>query len=69
MNMVDLVLTVCLLSNPANCREEHLYFEFSGSLVRCMFMAQPEIAKWSGSHPDKKVVRWECKYPEKDENI
>jgi hypothetical protein len=65
MDVVDLVLTVCLAANAADCREEHLYFESRGDLRQCMFLAQPEIAKWSGQHPHLKVVRWECKYPDK----
>ncbi len=69
MDLVDLVLTVCLISNPQSCHQEHLYFENHGNLLHCAFMAQPEIAKWSGLHPKIKVVKWECKYPSKDKEI
>ena len=66
MDVVDLVLTICLISNPTNCREERLHFENRGSLNNCMFLAPTEIAKWSGEHPKLKVVRWKCDYPSKD---
>ena len=66
MDVIDLVLTVCLLSNPTSCREERLHFENRGSLHNCMFLAPTEIAKWSGDHPKVKVVRWKCDYPTKD---
>jgi hypothetical protein len=69
MNMVELVLTVCLVSNPGTCNEEHLYYESAGNLMHCMFQAQPEIAKWSSQHPKKKVMRWACKFPDKDQDI
>jgi len=69
MNLVDLVLTVCLLANPASCREEHLYFESRGSLVQCMILAPAEIAKWSGSHPALKIVRWTCTFPDGNRKI
>jgi hypothetical protein len=64
MNLVDLILTVCLLAEPTNCRTEHLYFESRGSLVQCMFLAPGEIARWSERHPKLKVVRWKCAYPD-----
>ncbi|TIP68838.1 MAG: hypothetical protein E5X58_48475, partial [Mesorhizobium sp.] len=50
MDMVDLILTVCLIADPSNCRDEHLYFESRGSLVQCMVLAPSEIAKWSQEH-------------------
>ncbi|MDK1389140.1 hypothetical protein QN224_27430 [Sinorhizobium sp. 8-89] len=67
MNLVDLVLTVCMLANPTDCRTEHLYFESRGSLVQCMMLAPSEIAKWSESHPRLKIVRWKCVFPDRDQ--
>ncbi|MER9890822.1 hypothetical protein NKJ40_01785 [Mesorhizobium sp. M0119] len=69
MDMVDLILTVCLSANPGNCRDEHVYFESSGSLFQCMFLAPAEIAKWSQEHPRLKVVRWKCAFPSKERAI
>jgi hypothetical protein len=69
MNMIDLVLTVCLITKPADCRVEHLYFESRGSLSQCMFLAPPEIAKWAGEHPGRRVVRWKCEFPDQGRNI
>jgi hypothetical protein len=68
MELVDLVLTVCLVANPADCHVEHLYFESRGSLTQCMFLAQPEIARWSGEHPALKVVRWKCEHPKREQD-
>lgn len=69
MNVVDLILTVCLISNPGNCRDEHLYFESRGSLVQCMVLAPAEIAKWSQEHATFKVRRWKCAFPTKGQAI
>ena len=69
MDMVDLVLTVCLAANPSSCKEQHLYYESRGSLLLCMVLAPPEIAKWSSEHPAHKVVRWRCAFPGKEKEI
>lgn len=69
MNMVDLVLTVCLIANPGNCRDEHLYFESRGSLTQCLILAPAEIAKWMDEHPGRKVVRWRCAFPDLGRDI
>ncbi|HTO32367.1 MAG TPA: hypothetical protein VL202_14510 [Pararhizobium sp.] len=69
MNLVDLVLTVCELANPASCRSEHLYFESRGTLFQCMMLAPTEIAKWSEGHPGVKIVRWKCIFPDIDREI
>lgn len=69
MDLVDLILTVCLIANPDKCHEEHLYFERRGGLLQCTFLAPPEIAKWTEEHPKLKVVRWKCAFPEKGQAI
>lgn len=69
MDLVDLILTVCVAAHPAECRTEHLYFESRGSLVQCMVLAPPEIAKWSKEHPALKVMRWKCAFPDKGRTL
>lgn len=69
MELINLVLTVCLLADAQNCRVEHLHFESSGSIAQCMFLAPPEIAKWSAQHPALMVVRWRCEYPKLEQDI
>ncbi len=66
MNLVNLIMTVCLANNPSSCRIEQLIFESSGDLRQCMFLAPPEIAKWTEQHPSLNVVRWKCALPGKD---
>ncbi len=50
MSLVELILTVCTLTQPAACEERHLSF----------------IAEWANSHPGRKVVKWRCSYPGND---
>jgi hypothetical protein len=69
MNMVDLILTVCLVANPGSCRDEHLYFESDGQLMHCMFLAPSEIAKWAQDHPAVRVKRWKCAFPNGHQDI
>lgn len=69
VDLVDLVLTVCALGDPTDCRTEHLYFESRGSLVQCMVLAPAEIAKWSEEHPELKVTRWTCTFPDEGREI
>jgi hypothetical protein len=63
MGLVELILTVCTLTQPESCEERHLSFVDEGSLMRCMTQAPPAIAEWAYSHPRRKVVKWRCSYP------
>jgi hypothetical protein len=67
--LVDLILTVCLVSNADQCHDETLTFESRGDLTRCMFLAPIEIAKWTGEHPQFNVVRFRCAYPDEGESL
>ena len=49
--MIEIILTVCAIANPANCEEKHLQFAWNGSIQQCMMAAQPYIAQWIGQHP------------------
>jgi hypothetical protein len=67
MNLVDLIVTVCLLSQPQSCNDRHLLFESQGSLRSCMFQAQFYLARWAGEHPGLKIVRWRCAWPSQED--
>lgn len=64
MNMVDLIVLLCSLANPSVCQERHMLFESHGSLETCMREAQPYLAQWIGEHPDLRVARYRCDWPE-----
>jgi hypothetical protein len=68
VNLVDLIVLVCSLSHPnAPCQEQHLLFESAGSLVACMWEAQPYLARWVGEHPDARIARFRCVWPETED--
>ena len=69
MDLVDLILTVCLISDPSRCHTEHLHFEGRGDLLQCTFLAPPQIAKWTEAHPKFRVARWRCAYPDEEVQI
>ena len=62
--VVDLILTVCMLSDPTSCREERLTYESRGSLAQCMMLSTPYVAQWAGEHPKWTVKSWTCSWPE-----
>ena len=66
MGLVELILTVCTLTQPTSCEERHLSLVDEGSLTQCVTEAQPMIAEWAGSHPGRQVVKWRCSYPESE---
>jgi hypothetical protein len=61
--MMEIILTVCAVANPANCEEKYLLFTFDGSINQCMLGAQPYIAEWIGKHPGWVPTKWSCDYP------
>jgi hypothetical protein len=56
-----LLLSVCLLAQPATCREDRieLSYEASSPFV-CLRNSQSALAKWQGEHPEWHVERWRC---------
>jgi hypothetical protein len=64
MEFAQIILTVCALSNPSNCEDRRLSFEWNGTSQQCG-MAQTAIAAWIGDHPDWTVKKWTCDYPGK----
>ncbi len=44
MGLIELVLTVCAIAQPAACEEQHLQFASSISLAQCAMAAPPYIA-------------------------
>jgi hypothetical protein len=60
--MIELVLSVCLVSNPQSCREEGLIYSAENlAPMQCIVRAQPQMAKWVGEHPGWTVTRWTCR--------
>jgi hypothetical protein len=65
---VALILTVCALANPAECREEIIPLE-GVKITRCMLDAQAVIEQWSAAHPKWKITAWKCGPPDASKPI
>jgi hypothetical protein len=63
MGMIEVVMTVCALSQPSQCEEQHLQFAWQGSVAHCVMNAQPYLAQWINEHPKWSVARWHCEVP------
>ena len=64
--MVDLIITVCLLAHPGSCMDKHNLFQSEGSLAACMREAEPWMATWLQEHPNLRVVRFRCEWPDSE---
>jgi len=64
--MLVLIMTICSLSSPDQCDEARMQFSADESLMQCMMQAQPYLAQYIDEHPDKRVARWRCAYPERE---
>lgn len=59
--MIELLFVVCLKTLPSACEERSLLSLEDTGLMTCMMQAQPQLAEWSVSHPNHRVVRWSCR--------
>ena len=55
------ILTVCLMSNPTNCKEERVQQSVEErSPVSCVVEGQSTVAVWQTQHPAWHVDKWKC---------
>ena len=57
--MIELLFVACLATAPDVCRERSLVFS-DITPMQCLMGAQPELAKWSQSHPQMEIRSWRC---------
>lgn len=56
-----LLLSVCLIAQPDQCREERISLSYERtSPFLCLRNSQSTIANWQSSHPEWHVARWRC---------
>ena len=51
MGFLEIVVTVCALSNPNLCEDQRIILDASMSLERCAMQAQPTLAQWASRAP------------------
>ena len=60
--MIELVVSVCLLTDPTKCKDVSLTYSAEDMTpYQCMMMSPQEIAKWSEGHPNWFAKRWSCR--------
>ena len=64
--MLLLILTVCAINAPDQCGEARLQFAEDISLMECLKQAPPYLAQYAGEHPNIRVAKWRCGYPERE---
>ena len=63
--MFELVLVVCLLSQPDECSVERPSFmERFPNVVSCTRNGYISAVQWQMSHPRWNVRRWRCEQPQ-----
>jgi hypothetical protein len=62
MGLIELIVTVCVLSLPSQCEDQHFSFLADMSLNQCVMSAPPYIAQWINEHPKWVAVRWRCDF-------
>lgn len=59
--MLELIMSVCLISDPSKCKDVHLQFtEESLTPYACVMKGQPEMAKWNEGNPNWRITKWGC---------
>lgn len=58
--MIELLFVACLANAPEECSERALMFT-DVSPMACLMGAQPELAKWTNTHPGYEIKSFRCK--------
>lgn len=59
--MIELVLSVCFVADPARCKDVRLtYMAEAATPQQCMFYGQSEMAKWAEGNPNWRIEKWKC---------
>ena len=56
--MIELIITVCMISAPSDCRKERMPFD--GSLMACASAGQIVAAGWLKLHPRWRLASYSC---------
>ncbi|WP_118133503.1 hypothetical protein [Oceanicella sp. SM1341] len=58
--MIELIFVACLQSSPSHCEQNAVQYAEPISAMACAMGAQPELAKWSETHPGWTIAQWKC---------
>lgn len=57
---MSLVFTVCLETDPADCKTREMRIFEPITPMACMMGAPAELARWRSEHPNYRIARWAC---------
>lgn len=58
--MLAVILSACLASDPAVCRDFKIPLSVQVDPGRCLMDAPPYFAQWATEHPMWTIKRWRC---------
>lgn len=58
--MYELLLSVCILGDPAQCMERRVPFQQPMGVMACMRYGQSIARRWLDDHPDLTLDSWTC---------
>lgn len=61
--MVELVLLVCVIAQPAECEEILPPFQQPMTVHECLRRGPLVAARWARTHPDWEIRGWVCGAP------
>lgn len=58
--MLAIILSACLLNDPATCRDFKVPLNADIDITRCAMFAPPHFSQWANEHPGWQIKRWRC---------
>lgn len=60
--LVELIMTICLIDDPARCKEHHEVLAPDITVQQCVLFAQPIMAKVMGDnqYPNRWITKYRC---------
>ena len=60
-----LYFTACMAGAPDTCESRRLPLDVADA-TGCVHVAQPQLARWIGNHPEYRIASWRCGSPPRD---
>ena len=67
MNLIDLIVSGMHPGQPWGMPRISSPVSVGGSPRACTMQAQPYLAQWIGEHPNLRVARWHCAWPQQED--
>ena len=59
--MIKIIVLLCSLSSPTNCREQTVTTsDFAEISTTSCLMGAPQLAEWMRQHPTERLAAWRC---------